>query len=85
MAIRQTDQTFEYQGLRFKPLKKLRGDEGAFYTITRRCHDSELTPANWSYRDFYRAATEAGSGDIDVFELSGIAVIPSTNVLFEYR
>ncbi|WP_047154493.1 hypothetical protein [Aneurinibacillus tyrosinisolvens] len=76
---------FTYEGMVFKPLRKLVGKESDFSSISNRLNNIGLTPANWNYERFYQIAKAAQADDYDLFEINGKVVIPSLNYLFEYR
>ncbi|MDC0764866.1 hypothetical protein POF51_29530 [Brevibacillus sp. AG] len=77
--------SFTYRGREFKALRKLKGKEETFEAVSKRIHDIGITPANWNYREFYKVASENGAGEIDLFEMDKITVIPAEYSLFQYK
>lgn len=76
---------FMYEGLSFKPIRQLRKYEDNFKSISKRISSTTLTPKRWNVEEFYKVATEHNAGNIDLFEVNNIIVIPAENFLFEFK
>lgn len=83
------EKEFKAFGLKFKPLKTLKGKESKFENISKRINEIGLTPKNWNYKEFYEIASKFNCLKIDLFEIEikevKYVIIPATNYLFQYK
>jgi hypothetical protein len=78
------EKCFVYCGLTFRPLGNLNKKESDFFAISKRIKDVKITPKNWDYEKFYKAA-KTNNSYVDLFEVNGITVIPTRERLFQYQ